>query len=90
MDSHTLAPTHKKTAPYMLGVAAPATDLGQFAREALWTANERDLELTLAVREIPARRRHWRFRRRLYNRGRNALRTINGIRQCGCQAGHEP
>lgn len=53
MDSHAPAPTPKKNAPYLFAVASPSTDLGQFAREALWMANERDLELTLAVREIP-------------------------------------
>jgi two-component system sensor histidine kinase KdpD len=40
-------------APYLLAVASPTADLGQFAREALWMAQERDLELTLAVRTMP-------------------------------------
>ena len=53
MDSHALAPTPRKTAPYLFAVASPTAELGEFAREALWMANERDLDLTLAVRKIP-------------------------------------
>ncbi len=53
MDSHALAPTPRKTLPHLLAVASPTTELGQFAREALWMANERDLDLVLAVREVP-------------------------------------
>ncbi len=37
----------------MLAIASPAPDLLQFAREALWAAQERDLPLTLAVRATP-------------------------------------
>ncbi len=40
-------------APHLLAVASPAVDLDQFAREALWLAQERDLELTLAVQAVP-------------------------------------
>jgi len=39
-------------APHLLAVAAPRADLDQFAREALWMAQERDLDLTLAVRAM--------------------------------------
>ncbi len=53
MNSHAPLPTPKKNAPVLFAVAAPNADLSQFAREALWMANERDLDLTLAVREIP-------------------------------------
>jgi len=49
------APTHHPTASaaratHVLAVASPTPDLLQFAREALWVAQERDLPLTLAVR----------------------------------------
>ncbi|MHB1206416.1 MAG: DUF4118 domain-containing protein, partial [Rhodospirillaceae bacterium] len=37
---------------HLLAVASPTADLMQFAREALWLAQERDLSLTLAVRRI--------------------------------------
>jgi two-component system sensor histidine kinase KdpD len=40
-------------APHLLAVASPTADLDQFAREALWMAQERDLDLTLAIRDIP-------------------------------------
>ncbi len=40
-------------APHLLAVAGPATDLTQFAREALWLAQERDLSLTLAIHRKP-------------------------------------
>ena len=40
-------------APHLLAVATPSADLDQFAREALWMAQERDLDLTLAVRVMP-------------------------------------
>ena len=36
-------------APHLLAVAAPGPDLAQFAREALWLTQERDLGLTLAI-----------------------------------------
>ena len=39
-------------APHLLAVATPSADLDHFAREALWMAQERDLELTLAVRAM--------------------------------------
>ena len=39
--------------PYLLAVAGPTVDLDQFAREALWMAQERDLALVLAVRTTP-------------------------------------
>ncbi len=39
-------------APHLLAVASPTADLDQFAREALWMAQERDLNLTLAVRKL--------------------------------------
>ena len=39
--------------PHLLAVASPTAELSQFAREALWMANERDLDLVLAVREVP-------------------------------------
>lgn len=42
-----------KRAPHLLAIASPTADLDQFAREALWMAQERDLELTLAVRSVP-------------------------------------
>ena len=38
--------------PHLLAVASPTADLLQFAREALWLAQERDLTLTLAVRRV--------------------------------------
>lgn len=41
-------------APHLLAVASPTADLDQFAREALWIAQERDLDLTLAVRDVPS------------------------------------
>ena len=44
---HTTPPL----APHLLAVASPTADLLQFAREALWLAQERDLTLTLAVRQ---------------------------------------
>ena len=49
------APTHQPTtsaarATHVLALASPTPDLLQFAREALWVAQERDLPLTLAVR----------------------------------------
>ncbi len=50
------APLHSATplrATHVLAVASPAPDLLQFAREALWVAQERDLPLTLAVRVLP-------------------------------------
>lgn len=50
------APTHTPVpmrATHMLAIASPAPDLLQFAREALWAAQERDLPLTLAVRAMP-------------------------------------
>ncbi len=48
------APTAASTrAPHLLAVATPTADLDQFAREALWMAQERDLDLTLAVRSMP-------------------------------------
>jgi two-component system sensor histidine kinase KdpD len=37
---------------HLLAVASPTADLLQFAREALWLAQERDLSLTLAVRRV--------------------------------------
>lgn len=40
-------------ATHMLAIASPAPDLVQFAREALWVAQERDLPLTIAVRVMP-------------------------------------
>ena len=40
-------------APHLLAVASPTADLDQFAREALWMAQERDLDMTLAVRHMP-------------------------------------
>ncbi len=40
-------------ATHMLAIASPASDLLQFAREALWAAQERDLPLTIAVRTMP-------------------------------------
>ncbi|MBY0512253.1 MAG: DUF4118 domain-containing protein [Rhodospirillaceae bacterium] len=40
-------------APHLLALASPTADLDQFAREALWMAQERDLNLTLAVRKVP-------------------------------------
>lgn len=54
----TLGPTHhpqahSSRATHMLALASPAPDLLQFAREALWAAQERDLPLTLAVRATP-------------------------------------
>ncbi|MGZ6352846.1 MAG: DUF4118 domain-containing protein, partial [Ktedonobacterales bacterium] len=39
-------------APYLLAIASPSSDVLQFAREALWLAQERDLTLTLAVRGV--------------------------------------
>ena len=56
MDSHAPSPTPKKNAPVLFAVVAPSADLEQFVREALWMANERDLDLTIAIRDIP----HWR------------------------------
>jgi len=51
------APLHPATttlrATHVLAIASPAPDLMQFAREALWAAQERDLPLTLAVRTMP-------------------------------------
>src|SRR4051812_31013379 len=38
--------------PYLLAIASPSADVLQFAREALWLAQERDLTLTLAVRRV--------------------------------------
>jgi two-component system sensor histidine kinase KdpD len=38
--------------PYLLAIASPSSDLLQFAREALWLAQERDLTLTLAIRRV--------------------------------------
>ncbi|MGE3332850.1 MAG: ATP-binding protein [Rhodospirillaceae bacterium] len=49
------APTHTSVpmrATHMLAIASPAPDLLQFAREALWAAQERDLPLTLAIRAM--------------------------------------
>lgn len=40
-------------ASHLLAVASPSADLAQFAREALWMAQERDLKLTMAVRRVP-------------------------------------
>jgi two-component system sensor histidine kinase KdpD len=40
-------------ATHLLAIASPAPDLLQFAREALWAAQERDLPLTLAIRVMP-------------------------------------
>ncbi len=37
---------------HLLAIASPTADLLQFAREALWLAQERDLTLTLAVRRV--------------------------------------
>lgn len=48
--SHTSGPIR---ATHILAIASPAPDLLQFAREALWAAQERDLPLTLAVRVMP-------------------------------------
>ncbi|MCA0201712.1 MAG: DUF4118 domain-containing protein, partial [Proteobacteria bacterium] len=48
--AHTPVPMR---ATHMLAIASPAPDLLQFAREALWAAQERDLPLTLAVRAMP-------------------------------------
>lgn len=58
MGAMTLGPTHHPApsasrATHMLAIASPAPDLLQFAREALWAAQERDLPLTLAVRATP-------------------------------------
>lgn len=56
MPVMTHAPTHTSApmrATHMLAIASPAPDLLQFAREALWIAQERDLPLTLAVRAMP-------------------------------------
>lgn len=57
MAAMTLAPNLHPTpilrATHMLAIASPAPDLLQFAREALWAAQERDLPLTLAVRTMP-------------------------------------
>jgi len=44
--------TLSSRAPHLLAVASPGPDLDQFAREALWRAQERDLNLTLAVRTV--------------------------------------
>ena len=44
---------HSSHAPHLLAVASPTADLDQFAREALWMAQERDLSMTLAVRSVP-------------------------------------
>ena len=50
----TLHPTTTALrATHILAIASPAPDLLQFAREALWAAQERDLPLTLAVRTMP-------------------------------------
>ena len=38
--------------PYLLAVASPGSDALQFAREALWFAQERDLTLTLAIGRV--------------------------------------
>ncbi len=38
-------------APHLFAVAGPGTDLAQFAREALWLAQERDLRLTIAIQQ---------------------------------------
>src|SRR6185312_10685379 len=38
--------------PYLLAIASPSSDVLQFAREALWLAQERDLTLTLAVGRV--------------------------------------
>ena len=40
-------------APHLLAVAGPGTELAQFAREALWLSQERDLGLTLAIQQQP-------------------------------------
>lgn len=48
-----LLPPNAIRATHMLAIASPAPDLMQFAREALWVAQERDLPLTLAVRVMP-------------------------------------
>jgi two-component system, OmpR family, sensor histidine kinase KdpD len=40
-------------APHLLAIASPSADLDQFAREALWMAQERDLSLTLAIQRLP-------------------------------------
>ncbi len=56
MTAMAHAPTHTPLpmrATHMLAIACPAPDLLQFAREALWAAQERDLPLTLAVRVMP-------------------------------------
>ena len=46
-------PSKTARAPHLLAIASPAVDLDQFAREALWMAQERDLQLTLAIRHLP-------------------------------------
>ncbi|MGE4064019.1 MAG: ATP-binding protein [Rhodospirillaceae bacterium] len=40
-------------ATHVLAIVSPAPDLLQFAREALWAAQERDLPLTIAIRAVP-------------------------------------
>jgi two-component system sensor histidine kinase KdpD len=47
------ASTAVSRAPHLLALTSPTADLDQFAREALWMAQERDLDLTLAVRKVP-------------------------------------
>jgi two-component system sensor histidine kinase KdpD len=51
--SALFSPKAAARAPHLLAVASPTADLDQFAREALWMAQERDLELTLAVQTAP-------------------------------------
>jgi len=49
----SIYPPAPPRSPQLLAVASPTADLDQFAREALWMAQERDLQLTLAIREVP-------------------------------------
>ena len=54
MTSVSIPASTAARAPHLLAVTSPTADLDQFAREALWMAQERDLDLTLAVRRVPA------------------------------------